>query len=169
MAGFEVRPLLEGDLGTVLALTHLVPEAPWWSERHIRQLTALRTSEPHFRRGWIAQESSPGHEGRVGGFVILQALQIACESGSLECEIESVVVHPELRRQGLGRTLLQAAVAWCQDQGACFVRLEVRSSNLPAIRLYESLCFVANGRRPRYYESPLEDALLMELRLPARG
>ena len=39
--------------------------------------------------------------------------------------------------------------------------LEVRVSNLPAIRLYESLGFKGEGVRPDFYDKPREDALIM--------
>ena len=39
--------------------------------------------------------------------------------------------------------------------------LEVRVSNQRAIRLYESLGFVQEGIRKRFYERPVEDALIM--------
>ena len=39
--------------------------------------------------------------------------------------------------------------------------LEVRISNQPAIALYESLGFKGEGVRPKFYEKPVEDALIM--------
>lgn len=39
--------------------------------------------------------------------------------------------------------------------------LEVRESNLPAIRLYESLGFVTEGIRKNFYRNPNENALIM--------
>jgi ribosomal-protein-alanine N-acetyltransferase len=43
--------------------------------------------------------------------------------------------------------------------------LEVRASNRAALALYLSLGFSQTGRRPRYYIDPVEDALLLTLRL----
>jgi ribosomal-protein-alanine N-acetyltransferase len=39
----------------------------------------------------------------------------------------------------------------------------VRAGSAGAIALYERLGFVAVGRRPGYYRSPVEDAVLMRL------
>jgi ribosomal-protein-alanine N-acetyltransferase len=45
------------------------------------------------------------------------------------------------------------------------VLLEVRRSNVAAQGFYRSVGFVEEGRRPGYYADPIEDAVLMRLRL----
>jgi ribosomal-protein-alanine N-acetyltransferase len=45
------------------------------------------------------------------------------------------------------------------------VNLEARASNQPALALYLQLGFVESGRRTRYYQFPVDDAILMRLRL----
>lgn len=42
-----------------------------------------------------------------------------------------------------------------------FLTLEVRASNVPAIRLYRGYGYGEVGRRPHYYSRPQEDALLL--------
>jgi len=37
----------------------------------------------------------------------------------------------------------------------------VRASNAAALRFYERHGFQITGRRPRYYDGPIEDALLL--------
>lgn len=78
-----------------------------------------------------------------------------------EVHIMSLAIHPEHRLQGYARTLLTAALDECS--GAGYAYLEVRKSNEPALRLYESLGFVPVGVRRSYYRD--EDAVLMSLRL----
>ena len=41
--------------------------------------------------------------------------------------------------------------------------LEVRKSNTPAIKLYESLGFISVGVSKNHYKLPTEDAILMNL------
>jgi ribosomal-protein-alanine N-acetyltransferase len=49
--------------------------------------------------------------------------------------------------------------------GTVELHLEVRASNLAAIRFYQAQNFKQTGARPRYYADPEEDAVLMTLRL----
>jgi ribosomal protein S18 acetylase RimI-like enzyme len=166
---YRIRPLVEPDITPVLKLTRLVPEAPWWNETHIRQLVDPDSPGPHnppFRRGWVCDRGSPDDAHPLCGFIVIHALRIGSGPGAVvECEIESIVVHPAFRRRGIARTLLRTALAWCGEQRASILRLEVRKGNEPAIRVYEGAGFVATGTRARYYESPPDDALLMELLL----
>ncbi|MED5372555.1 MAG: ribosomal protein S18-alanine N-acetyltransferase [Myxococcota bacterium] len=78
-----------------------------------------------------------------------------------EVHIQTVCVHPQARRQGLGRALVQALLETATGPAL----LEVRASNTPAITLYSRLGFQQVGRRPRYYADG-EDALLMTLERP---
>ena len=73
-----------------------------------------------------------------------------------EGHILNVAVHPEYRKRGVGRGLLETVF---MQTGLPFYTLEVRVSNEDAIGLYTKLGFVTLGRRPRYYGN--EDALIM--------
>ncbi len=75
--------------------------------------------------------------------------------------INNVAVLPAYRRQGLARALLAELEKEATARALSFLTLEVRESNLPAHSLYASLGYVPVGRRPRYYERPVEDAVLM--------
>jgi [ribosomal protein S18]-alanine N-acetyltransferase len=52
-------------------------------------------------------------------------------------------------------------LAWAVTFHAEKAFLEVRVSNLAAIRFYEHNSFEVIGRRPRYYTAPIEDALIL--------
>ena len=82
-----------------------------------------------------------------------------------ECELLRVAVHPRARRRGIAAGLLTFALAECADAGCAECFLEVRASNQAALGLYAALGFRENGRRPRYYDHPVEDALLFHREL----
>ena len=72
-----------------------------------------------------------------------------------------IAVKKVYRRQGVGKALLNAAIAYCRDNRLHLLMLEVRKSNLSAIALYEQFGFQAVGFRKRFYSDPEEDAILM--------
>lgn len=78
-----------------------------------------------------------------------------------ETDMMNVAVDPAARRQGVARALIQELTAQLKQRGSRKLSLEVRASNLGAIRLYESLGFVRLGCRPGYYRNPREDAWIL--------
>ncbi len=76
-------------------------------------------------------------------------------------EITNVAILSGYRGKGYGKQLVAALLQAGEELGAKAFTLEVRVSNAPAIRLYESLGFVSEGIRPGFYERPREDALIM--------
>jgi len=82
-----------------------------------------------------------------------------------ELHINNVAVRPEFRRRGVAAQLLAAVLAEGRRNGARVAFLEVRAANVAAQLLYRSRGFQVTGRRRRYYNHPVEDALLMSLLL----
>jgi len=78
-----------------------------------------------------------------------------------ELQIDNIAVDRSFRGRGIAGDLLKFALRAAFDRGARTAVLEVRRSNLPAIRLYRSSGFVVAGARPAYYRNPDEDALIM--------
>lgn len=78
-----------------------------------------------------------------------------------EGNITNVVVAPEARRRGVATGLLTYLLAEGGRAGLTAYTLEVRVSNVAAIRLYEKLGFTSEGIRPGFYEKPTEDAMIM--------
>ena len=79
-----------------------------------------------------------------------------------ELHITNVAVHPEARRHGIARSLLESVFERARAGSARMVLLEVRPSNVEASALYESFGFRVVGRRRGYYYDTGEDALVME-------
>lgn len=78
-----------------------------------------------------------------------------------EGEITNVAVAQPARRCGVGRALIEALIRMLADRSVFRIVLEVRTSNEPAIRLYEQEGFVVVGTRNNFYEKPAEDAYVM--------
>lgn len=78
-----------------------------------------------------------------------------------EADMMNVAVAPEYRRQGVANALIIELISQLTSRDVRSLTLEVRASNVPAIALYEKMDFVHVGRRPNYYSSPKEDALIL--------
>lgn len=71
-----------------------------------------------------------------------------------DAEILAIGVLPQARRGGIGRLLVDAAVAGSRDLGATALFLEVAEDNQAAWTLYKACAFFSVGRRPGYYKRP---------------
>jgi len=78
-----------------------------------------------------------------------------------DAHVTTFGVHPDWRRQGIGRQLLVNLYELSVALRARQMTLEVRVSNGPAQALYRSFGFEIVGRRPHYYTDDGEDALVM--------
>jgi len=150
-AGPELRAATVADLSALLALERGCDGAPHWSDDAWRGMLAEQAAGE--RRVIVADGAA-----QVIGFVVVALVAgVAC--------VESIAVDAALRRQGIARRLIEAAMSWARAHGASAMELEVRASNAAALGLYRRLEFVEQGRRPRYYAAPAEDAVLMAVAL----
>jgi len=78
-----------------------------------------------------------------------------------EIHLHNIAVRRDLRRRQIASRLLSKVIRDCRPEGARFVTLEVRRSNLPAQKLYEKFGFSVRGVRLAYYADTGEDALIM--------
>ena len=59
--------------------------------------------------------------------------------------VDDIVVSPEFRGVGLGRTLLERGIRWARENNFPGVMLETQHDNVPACTLYQSCGFVLYG------------------------
>jgi ribosomal-protein-alanine N-acetyltransferase len=78
-----------------------------------------------------------------------------------EAHIIAIGVSDSCRGLGIGEGLLIATIELAQILNANVVTLEVRASNEIAQGLYKKYGFRVTGKRPRYYSSDGEDAIIM--------
>lgn len=98
----------------------------------------------------------PAPEGAAQKVVGYAAVLCAADEGNLV----SIGVLEEYREMGIASELLDIIYGIASDKGVASIHLEVRESNEPAISLYEKEGFRKEGKRPRFYRNPTEDALL---------
>jgi len=94
----------------------------------------------------------------ISGFVIFR--QVGDDS-----EILQIAVNNKERRKGIGNALIKVVIKKAKENGNNSIFLEVRSSNTPAVCLYEKHGFNTIRTRKNYYNDPTEDAIVMALSL----
>jgi len=139
----EIRPLGYSDLPQVISIERRAFTTPWSLAMFV-----LEVSKP----SGLCLAAVDGVSGRLVGYLVLSRYDTVWH-------LMNVAVDPVRQHQGIGRALLEQMIdrAGPDEQ----YTLEVRSSNTPAIGLYESLGFRSAGKRPRYYRDTGEDAVIM--------
>jgi ribosomal-protein-alanine N-acetyltransferase len=139
----ELREMQVCDLNQLLAIEQASQLSPW------TEATFARCQESHVP-SWVLEQAN-----QVIGFVF-----ISVKVG--ECHILNLCISPAFQRQQLGKKLMVHALKWAKTHGAEMAYLEVRRSNVPAIKLYTAMNFKQIGERKNYYPVALgfEDALV---------
>lgn len=111
--------------------------------------------DPAYGEAWTSAQcagilASPGAwlmiadlDGRPAGFALTRAIID-------EAELLLIAVHPDARRRGVGRKLIEGVARAARRRGVARLFLEVRSNN-PAIMLYTANGFSKVGIRANYY------------------
>jgi ribosomal-protein-alanine N-acetyltransferase len=120
-----------------------------------------------FRTPWPAYAFEQELRGnRLARYVVARAGDLVVGFAGLwtmvdEAHITTFGVHPDWRRQAIGRQLLLNLAELSIAMGARRMTLEVRESNEVAQALYRAFGFEIVGRRRAYYTDDGEDALVM--------
>ena len=140
----EIIRMNESHVASVAAIEKECFGRDAWSERSVAgELTNALAL-------WLVAVEGDAVAGYVGS-------QTVCN----ETDMMNVAVTAEFRRRGIGEQLVTALVAELKAMDSHCLTLEVRASNTPAQAMYEKLGFAEIGRRPRYYQNPKEDALIL--------
>jgi [ribosomal protein S18]-alanine N-acetyltransferase len=141
----ELRRLHARDLDTVDTIERASYPTPW-----SRSMFAAELRKPSgLAIGAYAEET-----GELVGYAFVSRYVDAWH-------VMNVAVAPEFRRRGIATELLELVFALTAADQRRGYTLEVRVSNVEAIRLYERLGFEARGIRRAYYTDNREDALIM--------
>lgn len=105
--------------------------------------------------GFVAEDSS----GRMAGFILADGRN---RSGRRYSHVITIDVAPEMRRQGVGRMLIEALERRVAAQGMTRLLLEVAERNVSAYAFYSRLGFVETGLRMMNYYPDGDGAIEME-------
>jgi ribosomal-protein-alanine N-acetyltransferase len=113
-----------------------------------RQIAYSRAELGYFVRHPRSTTTIADFGGWIAGFCIVDW---KLEAGRKIGHFITIDVEPELRRNGLGRLLMQTGEACLADLGCIAVTLEVAANNPGAQIFYERLGYRQTGRIPGYY------------------
>ncbi|MES2015004.1 MAG: ribosomal protein S18-alanine N-acetyltransferase [Pseudomonadota bacterium] len=143
-------PMVVADLDDVYALEKAVYPHPWSRGNFTDSLS----SGYHC---WTLRDD----EGTLAGYFLLMAVVD-------EAHLLNVAVAGPRQRAGLGHYLLDKIAACARGLSMESILLEVRPSNLRALKVYEKYGFAEIGRRKNYYpahDGLREDAIVMRFTL----
>lgn len=145
---YSFRPMQERDLDAILQIEPTIYSHPWTRGHFSDSLKA-----GHHAYVMVLQDEI------VGYALIMVVLD--------EAQLLNISIASASQQQGLGRELLTYLLDNAKARGAVSLFLEVRASNVTAIKLYEGVGFVEVSVRRGYYPAPegREDAILMRLAL----
>lgn len=136
-------------------------ELRWWDIPVLVELEALLfpTDSPWTAPMFWGELAQQHHyvvhrnaDGRVDGYAGLAVHED-------EADVQTIGVHPDVQGAGIGRALLRNLLDRADGRR---VLLDVRTDNVPALRLYTAEGFRTLGVRRRYYQPSGADAYTME-------
>lgn len=149
---YKLRPMQMDDLDTIMAIEPYIYSHPWTRGNFSDSLNSGYSA-------WVLEDSSDAAQKIMGYALMMMVLD--------EAHLLNLSIAKAYQKKGLGRFLLEHMLAIANKHQAEHMFLEVRSSNIAAIALYENLGFNEMSIRRGYYPaaSGREDAVLMGLAL----
>lgn len=163
---YTVRRMREEDIPQVVEIEKIAFSRPW--TKSIFKAALLLPYAAYY----VAVEESSGEDtgedtgdniGDKTGDNIPDKIVGMCGVKKIfeEGDISNVAVHPAYRGRGISRKMLEILMSEARADGVQAFTLEVRAGNEVAVNLYQSLGFRTEGVRPRFYDDPVEDGLIM--------
>lgn len=139
-----VRFMEKKDLDQVLLIEKCSFPVPWATQAYLSEL------QNKFARYFVLLDDQERVIGYTGMWLFAG-----------ESHITTIAVHPDYRSRGYGRMLMMTLIEYSKEHNVGTMVLEVRVSNICAIKLYSSLGFKRIGIRKNYYLETREDAIVM--------
>jgi GNAT superfamily N-acetyltransferase len=137
----------------VLELLEIVFGESLRNEGHAAGNVGLDTSLPFLYRFNLGlTRLSPGFVWEENGRIVGNATLLRTKLRDRYLVV-NVAVHPDFRRRGIARRLMEAIMEQVQGEGGRFILLQVVKDNYAAVDLYKSLDFRVLGSMTSWYSS----------------
>ena len=136
-------PMQPSDMRAVMSLEAISHSHPWTQGNFLDSITAGHWAYC-IRPEINANTELPPNLPALWGYCILYP---AVD----ELHLLNITIDPVLRRNGIGSRVMQAIEGIAIQQKMSRIILEVRPSNIPAVKLYEHMGYAIIGVRRAYY------------------
>jgi ribosomal-protein-alanine N-acetyltransferase len=136
-------PMQPSDMRAVMSLEAISHSHPWTQGNFLDSLTAGHWAyciRPEINAN---TELAPNLPAVWGSCILYPAVD--------ELHLLNITIDPVLRRNGIGSRVMQAIEGIAIQQKMSRIILEVRPSNIPAVKLYEHMGYAIIGVRRAYY------------------
>ncbi len=154
---FRIDPMTPADIPGVMEVEQTAYSMHWPRKAFDQELADNQLAHYFVLRVSTPQQSHQKPAARAEKIIGLGGFWLIYD----EIHINTLAIHPDWRRLGLGEWMLIALLEAGQRLGGQAATLEVRPSNQPARSLYQKYRFHQAGRRPNYYSDNGEDALIL--------
>ncbi|MGC9287314.1 MAG: ribosomal protein S18-alanine N-acetyltransferase [Hydrogenobaculum sp.] len=142
-----ITEMTKEHIDEVIEINNLSFTTDAWNEQGFYREFSLEYSKK-----WVGLE-----DGKVVAYAIFW-----CHDK--EAFMMTFAVHPEYRSKGIAFNFLTGVFELLKKENINYIELDVRKSNLPAIKLYKKLGFSIERERPGFY-SDGENAFVMSKEL----
>jgi [ribosomal protein S18]-alanine N-acetyltransferase len=150
MRRLEIKPAIAEDLEEIIALDQLCFDGIWSQEGYLREIYSFNST---LLLLWVTEAQ-----------LLPKMIGLGCLWSIVEeAHITLLGIHPEYQRQGLGLFLFHRLLQDALQRNLERATLEVKTTNQPAINLYQKFGFQIAGRRNNYYPKTGEDAFILWL------
>ncbi len=149
----SLRPMQLDDLDTIMQIESTIYSHPWTRGNFSDSLNSGYSA-------WVLEEQVLEDKDKMIGYALMMMVMD-------EAHLLNLSIAKTHQKQGLGRYLLEHMLKIAKTHKAANMFLEVRTSNISAIALYENMGFCEMAVRRGYYPAKVgrEDAVLMGLAL----
>jgi len=145
LSDITISPMTKDDIENVTII-----EAEAYGKHHWAKSSFYDEMSNNLARYYVAKTSTGEVVGYAGTWHIID-----------EGHITTFAVKKDYLRNHIGEAIMQKIIEDCYQNNIKYLTLEVRVSNIPAIKLYEKYGFQSLGTRKGYYQDNNEDALIM--------
>ncbi|MBQ3302878.1 MAG: ribosomal protein S18-alanine N-acetyltransferase, partial [Eggerthellaceae bacterium] len=142
---WDIVPLVEADLGQIMAIELKSFPDPWTPIAYAMELRYNPQGT------YVAAKDESGTIGGYVGWWLAEDI----------ATIANIAVDPGIRRNGIGRLLLDYACKEAKENGCSVMQLQVRAQNDIARRFYAAMGFDELSMSHGYYTNPDDDAVIL--------